>query len=338
MKRLIHSVTSLYFILILVLCVARLQAAIEIKIGSVAPERSPWHNALLKLARDWEKITGGQVRVRIYPGGIVGSELDMIRKVRLGVLQGAVLTNMGMMQIEKSVLVLNLPFLFGSDEEFNYVFQGLRPTFETRVEEKGFKVIHWTQSGWVYLFSKGPVLNPDHLKKYKISITKDDPDLEQVWEKMGYQVVPQDNKDVLIGLESGMISAVYLPAVMAASGQYFALAPHMLAPRLSPLVGSLILSRKTWEQIPENFKPALLEAADRQARALAGEIANLEEEAFRAMKEHGLVMNSPSDVEMAQWREASSRAIQSLVGRIIPADIYEKTMGFIREYRAKGNR
>lgn len=338
MKKPVSLVIISCFMLAMVFGLPRLQAAVEIKIGSVAPERSPWHNALLKLARDWESATGGQVRVRVYPGGIVGSELDMIRKVRLGVLQGAVLTNMGMMQVEKSALVLNLPFLFSSDEEFNYVFQRLRPILEARIEQTGFKVIHWTQSGWVYFFSKGPVLNPDDLKKYKISITKDDPDLEQVWKKMGYQVVPQDTKDVLIGLESGMVSATYLPAVMAASGQYFALAPHLLAPKLSPLVGSLILSRKTWEQIPENFKPALLEAAERQARALAGEITSLEEEAFRAMKEHGLVINSPSDVEMTQWREASSRAIQSLVGRIIPADIYEKTMDFIREYRAKGNR
>lgn len=338
MKRLISPAIIACFMLTMVFGLTRLQAAIEIKIGSVAPERSPWHNALLKLTRDWETMTGGQVKVRVYPGGIAGSEPDMIRKVRLGVLQGAVLTNMGMMQVERSVLVLNLPFLFSSDEEFNYVFQRLRPIFEARVEDNGFKVIHWTQSGWVYFFSKGPVLNPDDLKKYKISITKDDPDLEQVWKKMGYQVVPQDNKDVLIGLESGMVSATYLPAVMAASGQYFALAPHMLAPKLSPLVGSLILSRKTWEQIPENFRPALLEAADRQARALAGEITKLEEEAFRAMKEHGLAINSPSDAEMTQWREASSRAIQSLIGRIIPADVYEKTMDFIREYRAKGNR
>ncbi|NPV83941.1 MAG: TRAP transporter substrate-binding protein DctP [Candidatus Aminicenantes bacterium] len=338
MKRLVPLIIIACFMLTLTLSLPRLQAAIEIKIGSVAPERSPWHNALLKLARDWEATTAGQVKVRVYPGGIAGSEQDMIRKVRLGVLQGAVLTNMGMMKVERSVLVLNLPFLFNSDEEFNFVFQRLRPIFETRIEESGFKVIHWTQSGWVYFFSKGPVLSPDDLKKYKISITKDDPDLEQVWKKMGYQVVPQDQKDVLIGLESGMVSATYLPAVMAASGQYFAIASHMLAPKLSPLVGSLVLSRKTWEQIPENFRPALLEAADRQARALVGEITSLEEEAIKAMKEHGLVINSPSDREMTQWREASSRAIQSLVGRIIPADIYEKTLDFIREYRAKGNR
>jgi|YNPBryunderm2012_1023409.scaffolds.fasta_scaffold01007_7 TRAP-type C4-dicarboxylate transport system substrate-binding protein len=317
---------------------AGLRAAVEIKIGSVAPERSPWHTALLKVARDWESITGGEVKVRVYPGGIAGSELDMIRKVRLGVLQGAVLTNMGMMKIEKSALVLNLPFLFNSDEEFSFVFQKLKPIFEARVEENGFKVVQWTQSGWVYFFSKGPVFTPEDLKKYKISITKDDPDLEQVWERMGYQVVPQDTKDMLIGLESGMVSAVYLPAVMAASGQYFAIASHMLAPKLSPLVGGLVLSRKIWEQIPEKFRPALLKAADTQAKLLSQEIYNLEEEAFRAMKENGLKINQPSEEAMARWREVSSRAIESLVGRVIPADIYQKTLDFIREYRAQSEK
>ncbi|MGB9907199.1 MAG: TRAP transporter substrate-binding protein DctP [Candidatus Saccharicenans sp.] len=315
-----------------------LLAAIEIKIGSVAPERSPWHTALLKVARDWETITAGQVKVRVYPGGIVGSELDMIRKVRLGVLQGAVLTNMGMMKIEKSVLVLNLPFLINDDDEFNYVFERLKPIFETRIEENGFKVVQWTKSGWVYFFTKGPVLNPDDLKKYKISITKDDPDLEQVWERMGYKVVPQDTKDMLIGLESGMVSAIYLPAVMAASGQYFALAPHLLAPKLSPLVGGLVLSRKTWDQIPETFRQPMLEAAERHTAELNQEIDQLEEEAMKAMKEHGLVINYPSEKEMGLWREAAARAIESLVGRIIPADIYQMTMDFVREYRAKGNR
>ncbi|MGB9893268.1 MAG: TRAP transporter substrate-binding protein DctP, partial [Candidatus Saccharicenans sp.] len=251
MKERTRLIISLVVVWILLISSTRLQAAIEIKIGSVAPERSPWHTALLKVARDWETITGGQVKVRVYPGGIVGGELDMIRKVRLGILQGAVLTNMGLMKIESSVLVLNLPFLITDDDEFNYVFQRLKPVFETRIEESGFKVVQWTKSGWVYFFTKGPVLNPDDLKKYKISITKDDPELEQVWEKMGYKVVPQDTKDMMIGLESGMISALYLPAVMAASGQYFALAPHLLAPKLSPLVGGLVLSQKTWEQIPE---------------------------------------------------------------------------------------
>lgn len=316
----------------------RLLATVEIKIGSVAPERSPWHNSLLKIGREWEKITGGQVRIRVYPGGIAGSELDMIRKMRLGALQGAVLTNMGMMKIERSVLIFNLPLLFDSDEEFNYVFNKLKPAFEARMETGGFKVVQWTQSGWVYFYTKGPMLNPDDLKKHKISITKDDPDLEQVWESMGYRVVPQDTKDMLIGLESGMITALYLPAVMAASGQYFAIAPHMLDLKLSPLVGGLVLSRKTWEQIPEKYRPLLLEATEREAQSLAAEITRLEEEAIKAMKDNGLAINRPSENDRQMWHEVSLRGISSLIGKIIPAEVYQQTVELIKEFREKGEK
>ncbi len=331
---------TVLFLLIAFLLLFRCQllAAIEIKIGSVAPERSPWHNSLLKIGREWEKITGGQVKIRVYPGGIAGSELDMIRKMRLGALQGAVLTNMGMMKIEKSVLIFNLPLLFSSDEEFNYVFSRLKPSFETRIEASGFKVVQWTQSGWVYFYTRGPVLNPENLKKHKISITRDDPELEQVWESMGYRVVPQDTKDMLIGLESGMITALYLPAVMAASGQYFAIASHMLDLKLSPLVGGLVINKRTWEQIPEKYHPLLLEATEREAQSLAAEIAHLEEEAIKAMKEHGLVINRPSENDRRMWYEVASRAISTLVGRIIPADVYQQTLELIKEYREKGEK
>ncbi len=336
MKRTLPSVIHIIFALLLVCSLnsLKLRAAIEIKIGSVAPDRSPWHNALLKVGRDWEKITNGQVKIRIYPGGIAGSELDMLRKVRLGVLQGAMLTITGMMKVERSALVFNLPFLFNSDAEFSYVFNRLKPIFEAKMEENGFKVVHWTQSGWVYFFSKGQMLNPEDLKKFRISITKDDPDLEQVWKSMGYKVVPQDTKDTLIGLESGMVSAIYLPTVMAASGQYFAIASHMLDLKLSPLVGGLVLSLKTWERIPENYRADLVEAAERQSRALSAEIIDLEKDALRGMTEHGLVINHPSENDIRLWREASSRAIAALVGKVIPADIYQKTLDFIKEYRA----
>ncbi len=331
---------TVLFLLIAFLLLFRchILAAVEIKIGSVAPERSPWHNSLLKIGREWEKITGGQVKIRVYPGGIAGSELDMIRKMRLGALQGAVLTNMGMMKIEKSVLIFNLPLLFSSDEEFNYVFSRLKPSFEARIEASGFKVIQWTQSGWVYFYTKGPVLNPEDLKKHKISITRDDPELEQVWESMGYRVVPQDTKDMLIGLERCMITALYLPAVMAASGQYFAIASHMLDLKLSPLVGGLVINKRTWDQIPEKYRPLLLEATEREAQSLAAEIAHLEEEAIKAMKEHGLVINRPSEYDRRMWYEVASRAISTLVGRIILADVYQQTLELIKEYREKGEK
>ena len=113
--------------------------ALTIKIGSIAPERSPWGTALKELAQEWAKITDGKIRLSIYHGGIVGSELDMIRKMRMGILGGASLTNIGITQIYPDIYVLNTPFLFNSDKELNYILDKIRSTFEREVEKKGLR-------------------------------------------------------------------------------------------------------------------------------------------------------------------------------------------------------
>ena len=90
-----------------------------IKIGSIAPDRSPWNDALKEIGREWEKISNGQVKLKIYPGGIAGSEEDMIRKMKVGTLGGAVLTNIGLTKINPDAFVLSIalpvPFRKGND-------------------------------------------------------------------------------------------------------------------------------------------------------------------------------------------------------------------------------
>jgi len=309
------------------------RAATVIKIGSVAPERSPWGKALEEVAREWERISNGAVQVRIYPGGIAGSELDMVRKMRLGILQGGVFSNMGLAKIERSALALNMPFLFDSLEEFDAVFERVKPALEKAVESKGFKVILWTQAGWVNFFAKDKVVYPDDLKRHKISVTSDEPELEQLWKKMGFQVVPGHMKDLMVQLQSGMVTAAYLPALLAASGQYFAITSHMLDLPLSPLVGGLLLSDRAWQSIPAELHGPMLEAVAKAARELARETADLESEAVAMMKDNGLIVHEPPPDAMAKWREAAALSIGELVGKIFPRDIFDGITAHIREYR-----
>lgn len=307
---------------------------VVLKIGSVAPSRSPWDKALQKVANEWEKLSGGAVQVKIYPGGIAGSEQDMIRKMRLGVLQGGVLSSMGLAKIEHSVTVLCIPFLFHSREEFTSVFDRLKPEFESAIEQKGFRIVLWTQAGWVNFFAKSPVLEPDDLKKHKINVTADFPEVEQVWKRMGYETATGDNADLMIQLQSGAVTALYLPALVAGSGQFFALANHMLAPSLAPLVGGLVLSDKAWAAVPAELRQPFRDAVARASEGLYEETMRLEADAVKMMKDNGLVVHDPSPEAMAKWRSAADRAVQGLLGPVFSKEIYDRLLGCVREYRA----
>ncbi len=307
--------------------------AVVIKIGSIAPTRSPWDKALEKVAREWERISNGTIQVKIYPGGIAGSEIDMIRKMRLGVLQGGVFTTMGLSKIERSVTSLNIPLLFHSPEEFSVVFEKMKPVFEGTIESKGFKVVLWTLAGWVQFFTKQPIAYPEDLKKMKISVTDNDPEIEQVWKKMGYQVVPGDFKDLMVQLQSGAVTAAYMPPLLAGSGQYFAVVPHMLSLRLAPLVGGLILSDKAWASIPADLHQALITAVADASRGLYEETMALEADAVKMMQDNGLVVHEPPGAALRMWREAAAQGVSDLVGPIFSKEMYDRIVGYLQEFR-----
>ena len=307
--------------------------AVVIKIGSIAPERSPWGKALELVARDWERISNGSVQVKIYPGSIAGSEQDMIRKMRLGILQAGVFSNMGLAKIDHSLTVLCIPFLFHSQEEFNAVFDRMRPIFEKTIEERGFKTMLWTLAGWVKFFTKTAVVDPDDLKKLKVSVTRDFPEIEQIWKRMGYEVVTGDTEGLMIQLQSGAATAAYMPALVAGSGQFFALVPHMLSPSLAPLVGGLLLSDKAWASIPAELHQPFLDAVAAAARGLYDETMSLEADAVKMMKENGLVVHDPPAAALAKWQEAAGRAVEGLVGSVFSKDIYNQILGYVQEYR-----
>ncbi len=304
-----------------------------IKIASIAPERSPWGKALEKVAADWERLSNGAVEVKIFPGSIAGNEQDMIRKIRLGVLQGGVFSNMGLAKIDPSMTVLSLPFLFHSREEFNAVFERLRPSLERTLESKGFKVMLWTLAGWVNFFTKSPVLEPDDLKRAKISVTADFPELEQVWRRMGYEVVTGEANTLMIQLQSGAASGAYLPPLFAASGQYFALVPHMFGPSLAPLVGGLLLSDRAWASIPAELHGPFLEAVAGAAKGLYEETMAVEADAVKMMKENGLVVHDLPAGKLALWHQAADQAIDRLIGPVFSKELYDEVVAYIREYR-----
>lgn len=308
-------------------------AKIVIKIASVAPDRSPWGKALEKVAADWERLSNGTVEVKVYPGSIAGNEQDVIRKIRIGSLQGGVFSNMGLAKIDPSLTVLSIPFLFYSREEFNAVFDRLKPELERTIESKGFNVMLWTLAGWINFFTKDKVVYPDDLKKFKISVTSDFPELEQVWKRMGYEVVTGEANELLIQLQSGAASGAYLPPLFAASGQYFALAPNMFGPSLAPLVGALILGEKAWASIPAELHQPFLEAVAGAAKGLYDETMAVEADAIKMMKENGLAVNDPPPDALAKWREAAGKTVEKLIGPVFSKELYDRVVGYVQEYR-----
>lgn len=152
---------------------------------------------------------------------------------------------------------------------------------------------------------------------------------------MGFGVVPMDTKDLMVGLQTGMVTATYMPTLIAGSGQYFALMPHILPLKLSPLIGGFLLSDRAWECIPETFRGPMIEAVMRVSRRLYEETGRLEEDALKAMKDNGLIIDEAPADALPKWREFAAQGLVELIGKAFPRELYDQALANLGEFRKK---
>ena len=321
---------------LLALPVARAAGAgpIVVKMATLAPEGSAWYKILAQMGDDWKKASGGAVSLRIYPGGVVGDEDAMIRKMRVGQLQAAAVTGIGLATIDRSFYALHVPMMFASDEEFDFVRDRLAPMLEKRLEEKGYVVLNWGDAGWVHFFAKEPFTRPAEVKAMKLYVGAEDATLVQLYKETGFRPVNLSVVDILPGLQTGLINAFDTTPLAALAFQWFALAPHMADLRFAPLTGATIIDKRAWAKIPADLRPKILEASRTGGQRLRGEIRKLNEEAVKVMVRNGLKISRIPPEAQAEWRKLIEDIHPRIRGPIVPADAFDAVRASRDAYRA----
>ncbi|RLB96347.1 MAG: C4-dicarboxylate ABC transporter substrate-binding protein [Deltaproteobacteria bacterium] len=305
-----------------------------IKLGTVAPEGSPWHEAMLEVAQKWKRLSGSKVTLRIYAGGVAGDEEDMLRKIRIGQLHATALTSGTLRTIVPDIEVISFPMLIQTDGEFDYIIEKLGPEFEARLAKKGFKVLSWTTTGWVHFFTKQPVITPDDLKKGKLFFWGSDTTYVQLLKKSGFNPVPLAITDLLPSLQTGLVRSFAAPPTAALCFQWFALAPNMTNLRWQPLAGTTIVSLKQWNKIPANLRPQLENVARKVGIRLRKRIRKLEKDAIAAMKKHGLAVHPVSREVKEQWKKlVREKGYPVFVGPRFSKEMFDTVCSMLDEYR-----
>ena len=306
-----------------------------IKMGTVAPDGSPWHQILQHMGQQWQKVSGGKVTLRIYPGGVLGDEPDMITKMRIGQLQAVALSGSGLSRLEPAVACLQIPMMIESYEELDYVRDRVAPRLEKLLDEKGYVVLNWGDAGWVHFFTKTPARRLDDIRKMKLFTMAGDADALELYQSAGFRPVPLATTDMMPALQTGLIEAFDVPPLLAMLNQWFGLARHMLDIRWAPLVGATVVSKKAWERIPESMRPAMLEAARGAGLRLRTEIRKMGDDAVAEMRKRGLNVITVDGPTLAEWRREVEEACPKLRGRLVPAELFDEVRRLRDEYRAQ---
>ncbi len=314
------------------------EARVTIRLGTVAPKGSSWELILRRMGADWGNATDGEVRLRIYPGGTVGDEGEMIRKMRIGQLQAVGLSGAGLERVDSGVACLQIPMMIDSYEELDYIREKIAPKLEALLEQKGYIVLNWSDVGWVHFFTKQPARTPDDIRKMKLFTSAGDPETEKLYKEFGFRPVPLDLTDMLLGLQTGMIDAFDVPPLFAMLDQTFGLAKNMIDVKWAPLVSATIISRRPWQRIPPEWRAEMHRSARKAGLDLRGKIRKLGDDAVVEMQKRGLKVVRLDRAGVALWQSEAEAAYPKLRGGLVPEDLFDEVLRLRNEFRASQGR
>jgi|HubBroStandDraft_2_1064218.scaffolds.fasta_scaffold01078_4 TRAP-type C4-dicarboxylate transport system substrate-binding protein len=311
-------------------------AQTRIRLATLVPTGTSYHHSLQAMGAKWKQSSNGAISLTIYADGTMGSEDEIVRRMRVGQLQAALLTVGGISAIDPAVGALQkMPLVFRSLEEAAYVRDKLASDLNRRLAEKGFVVLFWADAGWVQMFTKEPAMMPQDFKKMKIFVTAGDVAESELYKSAGFNPVLLEWTDALTGLQTGMVDAVPTIPLHALSNQFYVSAHHMLALNWLPLVGGLIITKKSWDALQPAERDAMLKSAaecSQEFQALGRKEA---QESIESMQKRGLQVHAVSPEAEQEWQRFSEGFYPKIRGGIVPADMFDNVMQLLRDYRGQ---
>jgi TRAP-type transport system periplasmic protein len=310
------------------------QAAVRIRLATLAPKGSSYYQILLAMGERWRGAPSGGASLTIFAGESMGGEADMVRRMRVGQIQGAMLTVVGLSEIDPSVSALqNMPMMFRSLDEVDYIRQKLAPSIEKKMLDKGFVVLFWGDAGWVRFFSKEPMTYPADLKRMKLFTWAGDSKQLDIMKAGGYQPVPLETNDILPSLQTGLINAVPSTPFYALAGQFYGPASHMLELNWAPLVGGTVVTRKAWDNLPAAAREEMMKAATEAGAQIKAKSRGESDQAVESMRKRGLTVHATTTEVEAAWRKAAEEVYPKIRGAIVPADMFDEVVRLLQEFR-----
>jgi TRAP-type C4-dicarboxylate transport system substrate-binding protein len=281
----------------------------------MAPDGTMWMKEMQKAATEVEKRTEGRVSFRFYPGGTMGADDAVLRKIRIGQLHGGVVLAGSLAAVDPDMEIYDFPLLFRSYGEVDYVRQRLDGTLIAGLEKQGFVSFGFTETGFTYLLSAKPTRTFDDLKGRKAWMPQDDPISLAIVEEAGLSPVPLPISDVLTGLQTGLIDTVAAPPVGAVALQWFTKATYLTDLPITYIYGTMVLSAKAFAQLSPGDQKIVREAFGRANQTLDKSSRSDNQEAREALAAQGVTFVDPTDETRAKWEEIAAAATKKLIAR-----------------------
>lgn len=321
---------AVFLILILLTSFAQSQV---IKFATQAPEGSAWIKVMEEYNQEIQKLTNGEVKFKIYPGGIQGDELGVLRKMRFGSINSAGFTGVGAGEILPEFRILEAPMLIRTYKEADYITSLLYDDLAKKFEENGYVLLGLTEVGLVYVFAKKPIKSVADIKDIKMWMWEGDPLAEAAFKSLGANAIPLSITDVLTSLQTGLIDAVYTSPLACVTLQWYTRVNYMMDLPLTNSFGAILITKKMFDKIKPEYQKILVEKGREHMDRLIQLSRQSNQESIELMKKNGIEIVTIPQANLKNFYNAASQARQSLVGKLYSQELLTRVETALQEFR-----
>ena len=310
--------------------------ALDIKIATLAPDGTLWMQEMRKGAEDIARRTEGRVVFKFYPGGSMGSDRNVLRKIRAGQLHGGMLTGGALSDIYKDAQLYGLPFLFRSYEELDYVRARMDKTITQGIEEHGFVTFGIVDGGFAYLMSSVPNRRVEDLKGQKVWAPEGDDITRAMFEALGVSPIPLPLTDVLTGLQTGLITTLGSSAVGAIALQWHTKVKYVADTPVMYLFGSLAVDKKAFNRLSSADQSVVREVME-HAFAVLNRQARIDDRGARdALRKQGIEYLTLAPEELTKLHSVADQTIVQLGNKgVYTPSLFKVLQGHLDSYRRR---
>ena len=288
-------------------------AATIIKIATVAPDGTAWMQEMRAGADAVKTKTGDRVEIKYYPGGVMGDEPAVMRKIKIGQLQGGAFTGGELSQIDKDAQIYSLPFLFKSQDEVDKVRADVDPLLKKSFEQVGFQALGISGGGFAYLMSVKDVKNKDDLKAAKVWVPQGDHIAEAGFKAGGVTPISLPLADVYTSLQTGLIDTAANTPAGAIAFQWHTKIKHMVDLPLTYVVGILVVDKKVFDALSADDQKTVSGEIDAAFQRLEKINRDDNTQARAALQKQGITIFKPNADESASWESVGVTARKQLM-------------------------
>ncbi len=317
----------------------------HIKIGTLAPVGTPWINFVYdKLIPYIAKESRGIIKIQLYAGGVMGEDTDILRKMKLGQLQGCGCTALGVFIAAPELSVLTLPMLFNNYDEVDHILSKFRGDIDSMFEKHGNYLVGLIDTGFFYLFTKNKVSTIEEMKKQKMLTWFGEIETTTL-DEIGINPIKVAVPEIVTSLQTGLINANIGPPTWQMGTQAYIHTKYYITPPFFYSIAAIILDKHQMDKIAEKYPKGLGDEFVQLARRLImnlekewrNEIRDYEARSLKAFENAGMKSVKFDDIELMQ--NASERVWKRLANKLYPADLLEKILKELKTYRSeKGKR